>query len=152
MTFESTFRGDCDHDSLITELQLLPAIFDDCEPVNFRDIVKGIQLLSREKCKLIRNVVLITRLVLTNGATLATSEQTNGATSATPERSFSTLRWLKTWLRSTVKQKRFNYLTLLKKNPDFADKMSLIDVANKFVSLHPSRLNTYGKFTDKDLP
>ena len=81
MTFESTFRGDCDHDSLITELQLLPAIFDDCEPVNFRDIVKGIQLLSREKCKLIRNVVLITRLVLTNGAT-----------SATPERSFSTLR------------------------------------------------------------
>ena len=92
MTVESTFRGDYGHESLITELQLLPFIFDDCEPVNFRDIVKGIQLLSRDKRKLIRNVVWITRLVLTNGATSTTSELTNGATSATPERSFSTLR------------------------------------------------------------
>ena len=87
MTVESTFRGDYDHDSLITKLHLLPAIFDDCEPVNFGDIVKGIQLLSREKRKLIRNVVLIARLVLTNGTT-----------SATPERSFSTFRRLKMWL------------------------------------------------------
>ena len=87
MTVESTFHGDYDHDSLITQLQLLSAIFDDCEPVNFGGIVKGIMLLSREKCKLITNVVLIATLVLTNGAT-----------SATPEKSFSTLRRFKTWL------------------------------------------------------
>ena len=37
MTVESTFRGGYDHDSLITELELLPAIFDDCEPVTFGD-------------------------------------------------------------------------------------------------------------------
>ena len=85
MTVESTFRGDYDHDSLITELQLLPAIFDNCKPVNFGDIAKGIQLLSREKRKLIRNVGLIARLVVTKGAT-----------SATPEQPFSTLRRLKT--------------------------------------------------------
>ena len=41
-TVESTFRGDYDHDLLITERQLLPALFDDCEPVNFGDIVKDI--------------------------------------------------------------------------------------------------------------
>ena len=82
MTVGSTYRGYYDHDSLITEIQLLPAIFDDCKPVNFGDIVKDIQLLSREKHKLIKNVVLIVRLVLTNGAT-----------SATPE-----TRQLKTWL------------------------------------------------------
>ena len=140
MTVESTFRGDYNHDSLITKLQLLPAIFDDCETVNFGDIVKGIQLLSSEKHKLIRNVVSIARLVLTNGAR-----------SATPERSFSTLRQLKTWLRSTMNQKRFNSLTLLNEKPDIVDKMSLIDVVNEFVALHPSRLNTFGKFTDKDL-
>ena len=39
MTAESIFRGVFDHDSLITELQLLPTNFDDCEPVNFGDIV-----------------------------------------------------------------------------------------------------------------
>ena len=85
MTVESTFHRDYDHDSLITELQLLPAIFVDCKPANFGDIVKGIQLSSPEKHKLIRNVVLIVRLVLTNGSS-----------SATPERTFSTLRRLKT--------------------------------------------------------
>ena len=105
MTVESTFREDYDHDSLITELQLLPAIFGDCEPVNFGDIVKGIQMLSREKRQLIRNVVLKARLALTNIAT-----------SSTPERFFSTLRRLETWLRSTMKQKRFNSLTLLNEN------------------------------------
>ena len=140
MAVESTFRGDYNHDSSITKLQLLPAIFDDCEPVNFGDIVKSIQLLSREKCNLIRNPVLIARLVFTNGAT-----------SATTKRSFPTLRRLKTWLRSTLRQKKFTSLTLLNKNPDIVDKMSLIEVANEFVLLHPPRLNTFGKFTDKDL-
>ena len=75
MTVKSIFLGDYNHDSLITKIQLLPAIFDDYEPVNFGDSVKGLQLLSREKRKLIRNVVLIARLILTNAATSATPEQ-----------------------------------------------------------------------------
>ena len=122
-------------------LQLLPAIFGGCEPVNFGDIVKGIKLFPPEKRKLIRNVVLIVGLVLTNGTT-----------SATLELSFSTLRQLKTWLRSTMKQKRFNSLTLLNENPDVVDKMSLIDVAKEFVSHHRSHWNTFGRFTNKDSP
>ena len=65
MTVESTFRGDYDHHSLITESQLLPAIIDDCKPVNFGDIIKDNQLLFCEKHKLVRNVALIARLVLT---------------------------------------------------------------------------------------
>ena len=50
-----------------------------------------------------------------------------------------------------MNQKRVNSLTLLNEKSDIADKMFLIDVVNEFVSLHPSRLNTFGKFTDKDL-
>ena len=50
-----------------------------------------------------------------------------------------------------MKQKRFNSLTLLNENPDIADKMSLIDIANEFALLYASRLNAFGKFTDKDL-
>ena len=69
MTVLSIFRGDYDHDSLITGLQVLPTIFYDCESVNLGDIVNGNRLLLREKRKLIRNVVLIVGLVLTNGAT-----------------------------------------------------------------------------------
>ena len=47
-----------------------------------------------------------------------------------------------------MKLKRFNSLN---ENPDIFDKMSLIDVANEFVLLYPSRLNIFGKLTDKDL-
>ena len=50
-----------------------------------------------------------------------------------------------------MKQKKFNSLTLQNENLDIVDKMSLIDVANEFVSLPPSRLNIFSKFTDKDL-
>ena len=75
-----------------------------------------------------------------------------GATSATPERSFSTMRRLKTWLRSTMSQSRFNSLTLINKNKSTVDGMSLVDIANdEFVSLQPSRQSVFGKFTDDDL-
>ena len=36
------------------------------------------------------------------------------------------------------------------KKSQLLNKMSLIDVANEFISLHPSRLNAFGKFTGKD--
>ena len=74
-----------------------------------------------------------------------------GATSATPERSFSTMRWLKTWLRSTMSQKRFNALTLMNENKAILDTFSLIDIANEFVSVQPPRQNIFGKFTESDL-
>ena len=61
------------------------------------------------------------------------------------------LRWLKTWLRSTMTQKRFNALSLIHKNQENVDEMSLIDVANKFVNLHSANLNIFGKSTCKDL-
>ena len=48
-------------------------------------------------------------------------------------------------------QKRPNSLSILQENPTIDDQMSLFDVANDFVVLHPSRLNIFGKFADKDL-
>ena len=137
---EEQYRGDYDHNSLVSELDMLPVICRDSSPLNFGDLVKIIQSLSEEKRKLIKNIIIIIRLVLTCGAT-----------TATPERSVSLLRRLKTWLRSTMTQKRLNSLSILQENPTIVDQMSLIDVANDFVALHPSRLNIFGKFTDKDL-
>ena len=98
------------------------------------------QSLSNEKHKLIKNVVIIIRLVLTMGGI-----------SATPERSFSTMKRLKTWLRSTMSQKRFNALTLMNENKAILDTISLIDIANEFVSVRSSRQNIFGKFTESGL-
>ena len=53
------------------------------------------------------------------------------ATSATPERSFSLARRLKTWLRSTMSQKRFNSLAVLLFQKEITDENFLVDVANE---------------------
>ena len=73
------------------------------------------------------------------------------ATSATPERTFSQARGLKTWLRSTMSQKRFNSLAILSFHKEITDKISSIDVANEFVELKPMRKSIFGKFGKDDL-
>ena len=91
------FTGDFNKDSLPCELEMLPVFFKGEDPTNFNDIVRVVKSLSLGRRRMIENVVvIIIRLVLTMGAT-----------SATPERSFSSMRRLKTWLRSTMKQNRF---------------------------------------------
>ena len=77
----TNFQGDYNADSITAELQLLPTIFEKSPPINLEDVVSVIKPLSHEKRVLIRNDLVIIRLILTNGAT-----------SATPERSFSLLK------------------------------------------------------------
>ena len=60
------------------------------------------------------------------------------------------MRRLKTWLRSTMSQKRFNTLKLMNENKAILDTISLIDIANEFVSVRPSRQNIFGKFNESD--
>ena len=134
------FAGDFNKESLPIELELLPVIFQGKSPVNFKDIVDVVKSLSNGRLRMIENVVIIIRLVLTMGAT-----------SATPERSFSSLRRLKTWLRSTMSQKRFNSLTILNENKDALDSLSIVNIANKLIRVQPDRQNVFGKFTEQDL-
>ena len=80
---ETHLKGDNDTVSLISELQLLPAIFE-CEPTNLEEVMKVLKSLSQKKCMLVCNFITVIRIILTFGAT-----------SATPERSFSMLRRIK---------------------------------------------------------
>jgi hypothetical protein len=66
------------------------------------------------------------------------------ASSATAERSFSRLRRLKTYLRSTVGEERLNHLLLLNVHQDQTDLIDLRDVARDFVSLNSMRRNVFG--------
>ena len=67
-------------------------------------------------------------------------------TSATAERSFSCLRRLKTFLRSSMTPKRLNNLFLLHVHPAQTDSLDLAFVATEFVSSNNRRLNYFGKF------
>jgi len=134
------FAGDFNKESLPCELELLPAIFNGENLFNFKDIVDVVKSLSIGRRRMIKNVVIVIRLVLTMGAT-----------SATPEKSFSSMRRLKNWLRSTMIQKRFNFLAMMSENKETLDSLSIIDIANEFVRIQPERQNIFGKFTEKDL-
>ena len=63
----------------------------------------------------------------------------NPATSATGERSFSTARRLKTWLRSRMNQERFSNLTVLNIHKERTGRLSTIDIANEFTDGNTNR-------------
>ena len=48
-------------------------------------------------------------------------------------------------------QKRYNSLSVLNEHKDVLDKLSLLDVANRFISAKDKRKNKFGTFTENDL-
>ena len=68
------------------------------------------------------------------------------ATNAISERSFSAMRRIKTFLRTTMLQKRLNHLMVLHIHKALTDKLSVERIANEFVSRKEERLRIFGKF------
>ena len=66
-------------------------------------------------------VVKVTKLILVMPATNAVSE-----------RSFSAIRRLKTWLRTTTSQSQLNWCSLLHIHKEKTDSLQLASVANEF--------------------
>ena len=74
------------------------------------------------------------------------------ATNAGSERSFSAVRRIKSYLRSTMSQQRLNHLMLLHVHKDRTDGLDLVDVANDFIVGSEHRKNLFGaKFSSSDL-
>ena len=55
------------------------------------------------------------------------------------------------WLRTNMKQQRFNTVALLHTHMARTDKIRLLDVANQFVQRNENRFRNFGKFTYLDL-
>ena len=67
-------------------------------------------------------------------------------TTATCERSFSCLRRLKNYLRSTIGQERLNSVLLCAIHTDLVDGLNLEELANDFIEINDARLKYYGRF------
>jgi len=65
------------------------------------------------------------------------------ATTATAERSFSQLRRLKTYLRSTMTQRRLNSLIILNMYQEDVDNLDLTKLVNKFISKNDMRRKVF---------
>ena len=73
------------------------------------------------------------------------------ATNAESERSYSALRLLKSYLRSTMSQRRLNHLILLKVHKSHVDSLNLVEVANDFITGHDHRKYVFStKFEESD--
>jgi len=66
-------------------------------------------------------------------------------TTATAERSFSSLRRVKTYLRSTMSACRLNSLLLMHIHQDRTERLDLATIAHEFISVNSRRLNYFGK-------
>ena len=68
----------------------------------------------------------------------------NPATNAVSERSISTARHLKAWLRSSMNQIRFNNLATLMIHSDRTANIDLDEVASEFASRNDNRKRHFG--------
>ena len=82
-------------------------------------LVNFIQGLTAAQRRLMPLVVLLAKLLLVMPVTNTFSEL-----------SFSSLKWVKTYLRGTTKEKQFNHLMILHVHKDRTDKIDLVDIAN----------------------
>ena len=85
--------------------------------------------------KLFTEVEQLTKLLLT----LPSSN-------AEAERSFSSLRRLKTFLCNSIGQQRLNHVALLHVHKDRLDKIELVRTAEEFLERCPSRRVVFGRF------
>ena len=131
-----TYSSDFNASSLKMQLEIFATDFTTTSsPVTLADIVTYAKGLTPSQKELISEVCTLLKLILVIPATNAVSERT-----------FSTLRRVKSYLRSTMSQSRLNHLILLKVHSQLTDQLDLIDVANSFVAGSEHRLSLFGKF------
>ena len=137
---QKIYGEDINFGSLSSELQSLKTILNGDKPSHNHDIVKTLKSRDRTTWLLIPSVIKVIKLSLVMAAT-----------SVIAERSFSSMRRLKTWLRFTMKQKRFNSIAILSTHKDLTDEINFAEVGNIFVSGHEHHYNHFGHFTSEDL-
>ncbi|XP_048583324.1 zinc finger MYM-type protein 1-like [Nematostella vectensis] len=139
-TIESEYgTTDVNVRNLTSQIPIFRQLMEHKDVTHFDDIYKEVQSLDKPTRSLIGEIVKLCVLLLVNPAT-----------DAIGERSFSTMRRLKTWLRSTMGQKRFNSLAVLSVHRERTDKINLAAVANEFVRLNDNRRRLFGEFSVAD--
>ena len=128
------YKLDLDVYQLETQLMTLAVSFPNSDTnVKISDIKKFMK--QPGKRELLSEIHEVLKLILVIPATNASSE-----------RSFSALKRVKTYMRTTMSQDRLNNLMMLYVHKEKTDNLCLIDVCNEYVSRSESRLSKFGKF------
>lgn len=141
-TVLNTYGDDLDEFALRTQLELLPRIASKNRyqsKMSIQDLFELVKSLDKPHQILLSQVIVVFKLILVMPATNAVSE-----------RSFSSLKRIKTYLRATTSEVRLNSLMLLHIHKERTDSLDLIKIANNFVATKEVRKDVFGTFTDLD--
>ena len=136
------YSKDVKIDKLKIQIQMLPDLLKSCNQANPSQTINSVTTL-RTLCDLM-NSMESSKTMLSEVFQLLRIILTIPITSATAERTFSTMRRLKNFLRSTMSQTLFNNLKLLHVHKDKTDQIDLHNIANQFINVNSRRKNFFG--------
>ena len=140
----SIYGDDLDKYRLKAQLPLLRPTADsmdyELQKFTINDLIKFLQSLSHCRKTAMYEVIKAAKILLVMPATNASSK-----------RSFSALKRVKTYLRSSTSDSRLNHLLTLHVHQDKVDSMDIIGIANNFVERNDRRKQIFGHFTERDL-
>ena len=131
------YKGDLSRAQLVAQLPLLQPLCatEGINELTIHDVVHIVGGLSSAERVVFSSVWTAMKLLLVMPATNASSE-----------RSFSALRKIKTYLRTTMTQQHLNNLMLLHVNKEKIHALDLLQVGREFVTGREGRLRTFGNF------
>lgn len=115
------YGDDFEGELLLTQLKLFHDNYSIEPSMSVHDVLQIVTGMSPAEKTLFSEVVKLVRLLLVMPATNAVSE-----------RSFSSMRRMKSYLRSTMSQERLNAIMVLHIHKDCTDDLNLKDIANEF--------------------
>ena len=132
--YKDNFKGE----KLKVQLETL-MYFPESTIDNVKELVEFVQSLSATTKSFVPQVTVLAKILLVMPATNAVSE-----------RSFSAMKRVKTFLRSTTSDYRLNHLMVLHVHKDRTDSLNMVEVANAFVERNDSRHPIFGVIGEKD--
>lgn len=131
---QKLYDNDINYDNLEVQFKTISqSVKEDLSLVGITDYLKSLSITARS---LYLEIVTLVELILVMPATNATSE-----------RSFSTLRRVKSYLRTTMTQLRLNNLMILNVHREALDAMDLEKIGNEFISIKDSRKQIFAQFS-----
>ena len=134
----TTYKEDLNGEKLHHQLAMLPDLVRQTKVKKVTSVRSLAQILTSSKVgvtSLFSEVSALVRLFMTLPVTTATAE-----------RSFSTLRRLKTYLRSTMTQQRLNNVLMTHCHKSVTDNIDIEAVAKMFICVNETRMRFFGSF------
>ena len=137
------YKSDINFERLLPQLAMMPELLKAANEENSTEIK---EVMSMGIVCDMMNGTSIGKVLFSEVHQLIRLYLTVPMTSATAERTFSTLRRLKTYLRSTMTQERLNHVILLHTHKDKTDEIDLTEIAKDFISSNERRIGFFGHY------